>query len=370
MLNRGILASTVVMTVASLALAGCGSSPTGGSGSGGKTDEAYAKYASLTGSGRTDKLLADARKEGALDIYTSNTDIDDLVKAFEKTYSGIKVNIYRANSETVLQRESQEAGADKTANDIVDTNDFELDSMAGAHILAPYTGPAKAGLRSTAVFPDWTAERFNAFVVGWNTKVVPKGQEPKSLQDLTDPQWKGKLALEVSDWDWYLSWHTYLTDKKGMTDAQVTALFKSLAANAKVEKGHTVMGELLSSGQFGVALSIYSHTVDKAADKGAPVAWRPAVQPVILRPNGVGLMAKARHPAAALLWMDWVLTSGQKIIADSKRIPAAKSVPGFTDPIPAGTETYDVPLEKLRTESKKWETAYDEFVRGAKGSGN
>jgi len=29
-----------------------------------------------------------------------------------------------------------------------------------------------------------------------------------------------------------------------------------------------------------------------------------------------------------------------------------------------------VPLQKLRTESKKWETAYDEFVRGAKGTGN
>jgi len=39
-----------------------------------------------------------------------------------------------------------------------------------------------------------------------------------------------------------------------------------------VEKGHTSWGELLSSGQFGVALSIYSHTVDKAAAKGAPVA--------------------------------------------------------------------------------------------------
>jgi iron(III) transport system substrate-binding protein len=369
MFDRGILASAVVMTVASLALAGCGSSPTAGTGSG-ESSGAYTKYASLTGSARTDRLSADARKEGSLDIYTSNTDIDDLVKAFEKTYSGVKVNVYRANSETVLQRASQEASANRTANDVVDTNDFELDSMSGAHLLAPYTGPAKAGLRAGAVFPDWTAERFNAFVIGWNTNVVPKGQEPKDIRDLADPKWKGKLALEVSDWDWYLAWHTYLTEKKGMTDAQVTSLFHGLAANAKVEKGHTVMGELLSSGQFGVALSIYSHTVDKAAAKGAPVAWRPAVQPVILRPNGAALMARARHPAAALLWMDWVLTAGQKIIADSKRIPAAKTVPGFTDPVPPGTQTYDVPLEKLRSESKKWETAYDEFVRGAKGTGN
>ena len=365
MSTRGILASAVVAT---LALAGCGSSPTAGTGSG-ETKGAYSKYASLTGSARTSTLLADARKEGSLDIYTSNTDIDDLVSAFEKLYSGIKVNVYRANSESVLQRVSQEASANKTASDVVDTNEFELDVMSRQHILAPYTGPAKGGLRPEAVFPDWIAERFNAFVVGWNTKLVPSGQEPKSLEDLTAPKWKGKLSLEMGDWDWYMAWHTYLTEKKGMSDAQVTSLFRSLAANAKVVKGHTVQGELLSSGQFAVALSVYSHTIDKAAAKGAPVAWRPPLQPVLLRPDGAALMARARHPAAALLWLDWVLIGGQKIIADSKRIPAAKSVAGFTDPIPAGTPTYDVPLDKLRTESKKWETAYDEFVRGAKGSG-
>jgi hypothetical protein len=34
------------------------------------------------------------------------------------------------------------------------------------------------------------------------------------------------------------------------------------------------------------------------------------------------------------------------------------------------TQTFDVPIDKLLTESKKWETAYDELVRGAKGTGS
>jgi iron(III) transport system substrate-binding protein len=369
MRTRGILASAVA--AASLALASCGSSPTAGTGSGEKQNAAaYAKYAGTTGAARTSKLLADARKEGTLSIYTSNTDIGDLVTGFEKAYSGIKVNAYRANSETVLQRVSQEASANKTANDVVDTNDGELDAMSQQHLLAPYDGPAKAGLRPEAIFPDWTAERFNAFVVGWNTRLVPKGQEPKSLQELAGPKWKGRISMEMGDWDWYLAWHTYLTQKQGMSDQQATALFQSLARNAKIVKGHTVQGELLSSGQFAVALSVYSHTVDKAARKGAPVAWRPPVQPVMLRPNGLALMAKPKHPAAALLWMDWVLTEGQKVIAAATRIPAAKSVPGYTSPVPPGTQTFDVPIDKIRTESKNWETAYDQLVRGATNSGN
>lgn len=66
-----------------------------------------------------------------------------------------------------------------------------------------------------------------------------------------------------------------------------------------------------SSGRFGVAMSVHSHTVDQAAATGAPTGRRPPVQPVILPPNGVAPMTKPRHPAAGLLWTDRVLTKGQ-----------------------------------------------------------
>lgn len=365
MRSRGLL---IVLVAVALTLAGCGTSPTAQAPANGGDSSAgpFAKYSGLTGSDRTQKLLADARAEGKLDIYTSNTDIQDFVKEFEKAYPGIKVNAFRANSETVLQRIQQEAGAKRTANDVVDTDDFELDALNSQGMLATYQSPVRDRLRKEALFPGWTATRFNAFVVGWNTKLVPAGQEPRSFEDLADPKWKGKLAMELSDFDWYMSLHTYLTTKKGMTSAQADDLFKRLTANAKVVKGHTVMGELLSAGQFSVALSIYSHTIDKAANKdGAPVAFRPVVAPVILRPNGAGLMRDAKHPAAALLWMDWALTDGQQPVAKAFRIPAQTNVPGFTDPIPAGTETFDVPQDLLVKESKHWSDAYDDLIRGA-----
>lgn len=364
MRNRGLL---IVLVAVALTLAGCGTSPTAQAPrSGGDSSGPFAKYSGLSGQQRTDKLLADARAEGQLGIYTSNTDIGDLVSDFEKTYPGIKVNAFRANSETVLQRIQQEAGANRIANDIVDTDDFELDALNSQGMLATYESPVRDRLRKEALFPGWTATRFNAFVVGWNTKLVPAGQEPRSFEDLADPKWKGKLAMELSDFDWYMSLHTYLTTKKGMSSAQADDLFKRLTANAKVVKGHTVMGELLSAGQFAVALSIYSHTIDKAAhEDGAPVDFRPIVTPVILRPNGAGLMRDAKHPAAALLWMDWALTDGQKPIAKAFRIPAEPNVPGFSDPIPAGTEIFNVPQDLLVKESKQWSDAYDNLVRGA-----
>ncbi|WP_066952525.1 ABC transporter substrate-binding protein [Streptomyces lushanensis] len=363
-LTAGLLAAGLILT-------GCGSSPTTRSpgGSAGSTDP-YADYASLTGKARTDRLLADAKSEGAqLDLYTSNTDIQDLVDGFKKAYPDIKVNAFRANSETVLQRISQENQANKPQNDVVDTNDLELRALDKQGLLTPYTGPSAAGLKDAAKgLGGWTAERFNAFVIGWNTNLVKEGQGPKSFADLADPKWKGKLSVEIGDWDWYASMHTYLTEEQGMGQSDADDLFKRIAANVKVTKGHTVQGELLSAGQFAVALSVYSHTVDKAAKKGAPVAWRPVVEPVILRPNGVGLMSRPRHPAAALLWTDWVLSDGQKSIAESLRIPAASSVPGFKDPIPAGTTTYSL-SKTAEMDGTKWSADYDALLRGVPKAG-
>jgi iron(III) transport system substrate-binding protein len=367
--------SSIVALAAGLMLvSGCGSSPTsqGADPAGGASASAgsgiYAAFEALNGTDREQKLLDAVKKEGSvLDIYTSNTDEDDLIKAFRAKYPDIKVNNFRANSETVLQRTLQEHNANKTSNDIVDTNDAELNVMSKEGVLAPYKGPGLADLREGSTFPDWTASRFNAFVVGWNTNLVK--DPPTQFTDLADPKWKGKLSLELGDWDWYMAMHTYLTDKKGMSEQAVDDLFSKIVKNAKVVKGHTVQGELLTAGQFGVALSIYSHTVDKAVRDGAPLAWRPPLEPVIIRPNGVGLMAGARHPAAATLWMDWVLTGGQKVIAEATRVPAAKSVPGFEDPIPSGAVTYDVPQDAIAEGGGEWSKKYDDLIRSAPKAG-
>lgn len=364
-----------------LTVAACGSSPTsksadagaGGAASssgGGSGSSIYAKYEGLTGSDREAKLVEAAKAEGQLDIYTSNTDEEDLIKAFNEKYPDIKVNNFRANSETVLQRALQEHSAGKTANDIVDTNAGELIAMSKEGLLAPYKGPGLDNLREGSKFDNWTASRFNAFVVGWNTKKV--GNDiPKSFTDLADPKYKGRLSMELGDWDWYASMHTYLTDKKGMSEQQADDLFAKIAKNTKVVKGHTVQGELLTAGQFDFALSIYSHTIDKAKRKGAPVEFRPPVEPVIIRPNGVALMGQARHPAAALLWMDWVLKGdgGQKVIAEATRVPASTNVPGFDDPIPADAVTYLVPEDAVSAKADTWTKKYDDLIRNAPKAG-
>jgi len=357
-----------------LLLAACGSSPTAGGGSSGgsagsdaakkaaaNAQQVYDRINGMTGEERRKTLVELAEKEGKLSIYTSNTDMDKLVEGFEDAYK-VEVSVYRGNSESVLQRMLQEQQANYFGNDFVDTNAGELNIMNREGLLYPYQGELRDKVRKEGQADGWTASRFNLFVVGWNTSKVKAGQEPKSLEELADPKWKGQVSMELSDVDWFAAMYKYYLDK-GKSEQEVKDLFTKIAANSKVAKGHTTQGELLSAGQFGVTVSSYSHTIDKAADKGAPVTWHPTsgppVQPLVIRPNGVGLMKTAANPAAAMLFVDWELTEGQKILADAFRIGA---IPTAKDPL-AGLQVIPVPEQELLNDAKKWDSLYAEIVQ-------
>jgi iron(III) transport system substrate-binding protein len=355
--------------VAGLALvfaaSGCGASPTAG---GGKADSGeqtaaqklYAEIGPLKGKERRDKLVDLAKKEGQLSLYTSMTsDVADIVTKKFGDQFGIHVDTYRAGSETVLQRILQEQSASYAGNDVVETNANELFDLNGEHLLATYKGERRDMVPKAGQFDGWTATRFNLFAPSWNTNLVKPGDAPKSWEDLADPKWNGKLSMELTDSDWYLTLYGYWR-KHGKTDAQIDKIFADMADGAKIVKGHTVQGELLSAGQFSVVASNYSYIVANAKDKGAPVNYLPFVEPVIARPNGVALMRSAKHPAAAMLFSDWLLTEGQKILTDSGLTP---SIVEGDDPL-KGVEIVPIDVQTLVKDGQEWEKKYDKVVSG------
>ena len=373
---RSLVATRAAAAVAAtLMLAACGGTPTaspsdGDSGSGREESdlaiaaaETYDKYNEMSGQERTDELVACAEEEGQLNVYTSNTDMEDLIDVFSDLYD-IEVNNYRAGSESVLQRILQEDEASYYGADIFETNALELGVAANEGLLYPYKGELRDSVLEQGRQSEfWTATRFNAFVVGWNTDNVKAGEEPKTLEELAEPQWKGRVSMEVGDVDWFTALHDYYVEEQSWSEEEFTDFMTRLASNAQVVKGHTVQGELLSAGQFDVGVSLYSHTVDKAAaEGGAPVAWQPAngepVQPIVSRPNGIGLVKTATNPCAALLFVDFELTGGQDVFKEAFRVG---SVEGGDNPLSA-YETYPVPEQKLLDDPGTWEKAYEDVV--------
>jgi iron(III) transport system substrate-binding protein len=370
---RSLVATRAAAAVtAALLLTACGGSPTssdkGSSDSSASENteamDTYERINAMTGQERTDELVKCAEEEGALSIYTSNTDIDDVVSGFEDNYD-VDTSVYRGNSESVLQRVLQEQKAKFFGNDVIETNALELNVSQSEGYLAEYKSELRDAVRKEGQAEGWTATRFNTFVVGWNTDLVKPGEEPKSLEELADPKWAGKVSMEVGDVDWFTALYQYFVDEKGMSEDEALGLFKKIAANSKITKGHTVQGELLSAGEFAVTVSSYSHTIDKAAADGAPVAWRPAsgtpVQPVVVRPNGIGLMKSATNPCAAMLFVDWELTGGQDVFAEKFRVGATEEAAKAI----ADLEVVPVPEKELLDNGQKWDDLYAEVTDSA-----
>jgi len=344
-----------------LALVSCGAPPTAppaGSGSGGASK--FQQYESLKGQERRDTLLKDAKTEGAVSLYTSMTsDVADAVSKAFTDQTGIKVNLYRADSETVLQRILQEASANHAGADVVETDALEMASLGKEQLVEPYTGERRDMVGAEGKFDSWTADRYNLFAPSWNTTKVAPGDQPKTWEDLANPKWDGQLALELNDYDWYLTLSEYWL-QHGKSQADIDKLFGDMANGAKVVKGHTVMGEMLSAGQYSVAASNYSYIVQKGVNKGAPVAYQPFVQPIIARPQGAAPLKSAAHPAAALLFQDWLFTEGQQVFVDQGLTPSIEPA-NLKDPL-EGLEVIPVDVNQLLAKQKEWSDRYDALL--------
>src|SRR5919108_317745 len=85
---------------------------------------------------RPERLLEGARKEASLNLYTSLTveDMAALNSAFEAKH-GVKVRMWRATSDKVVQRTLTEAKAGRYELDIVETNAPPLESLHREGIL-------------------------------------------------------------------------------------------------------------------------------------------------------------------------------------------------------------------------------------------
>lgn len=340
-------------------LAGCGGSPTAGPApqQSDDVDQVLDHAQELTGQAQIDYLVEAAKKEGGpLRLYTSysSESVDALVAAFEKKY-GIEVSSYRASSQDLSQRVSQETAAhyDQGA-DFVEMRGIELYQLSQQGYLRSFTGDFTNALPDFARSDAWTADRLNVIVPCWNTQAVPQGQEPKSYEELAEPQWAGKLAIEQADVNWFQTLFTYLVGR-GMTEDQAEDYFRTVVANGHVVKGHTEMQQFISAGQYDLGIDCYTYVTEGQIADGAPTAWKPAVEPAVIQPNGIAVMKSAAHPAAAALFYQWVLTDGQQILADTGNTAVTES--DAEGGIPLDIAGY-------AKDAEKWRTLYNDILSG------
>jgi iron(III) transport system substrate-binding protein len=315
-----------------------------------------ADVALYQGADRTQRLIEGARKEGSLSVYTSATveDMAVVTTAFEKKY-GVKVKVYRASSENVVRRGIAEMRAGRNEADIFETNGPDMESLFREQLFQEVRSPHLADLVPGAVAPhrEWVGARMNIYVVTYNTRLVRKEELPKSFVDLLNPRWKGKLGIEASDPAWFAMVVNDLGEAKGLK------LFRDIVTTngVSVRKGHTLLTQLVVSGEVPMALTTYHYKVEQYKKDGAPVDWL-ILPPAVARFQGMALARRAPRPHAGVLFFDFMLSDAQEILAKreftvtSRKIdsPAQKLPLKFVDP------------KLVLDENEKWGKLYAEIV--------
>jgi iron(III) transport system substrate-binding protein len=300
--------------------------------------QAQVSPTALEGADRTQRLVEGARREGTVTVYSSMAEKDLLriVAAFEKRY-GVKVTLWRSGKDKVLQRVIAEARARRNEADVVHNPSPEMEALHREKLLQPVASPLHATLIPEAVAPhrEWAGPRVYLFVQAYNTQKVRREELPRSYEDLLDPRWKGRLAIEGKEQEWFYTLVQSMGEERGL------AYFRELVARngLSVRMGNALLNNLVAAGEVPFALTLYSYLPDQSKKAGAPVDWI-ALPPTVAATDAVGVAAHAPHPYAAVLFYDFMLGEGQALMEQMHHVVSNRRMeqeirrvsPRFIDP--------------------------------------
>jgi iron(III) transport system substrate-binding protein len=270
-------------------------------------------------------LIEAAKKERDVVFYTT-TNLEEAAAMsghFKAKYPFLDVNINRAEGERLVSKVLQETRARKSLADVMQTPAFYLHALKKRGILGEYTSTEERFFpRNFKEEKSWTTTYYNPYVVLYNTKLVSAQNLPRRYDDLLNPFWKNKMIVEKDKIDWFTAMLHILGREKGLK------YMRDLSRQDPMLRiGQTVITQLVAAGEVALQINANAVSVNRFREKGAPIDWvAPGPLPGLM--VGVGLVSKAPHPAAARLFIDFLLSKeGQQLYQSAGRLVARSDLP-------------------------------------------
>jgi iron(III) transport system substrate-binding protein len=275
--------------------------------------------------------LAAAKKDGKLTWYISMFDIgtaEDVAKTFENRYPGVAVQVVRATAGVIYQRILQEAQAGVFACDVFSsTEEGQYMDLKDKGLLQPYVPAGQEKIISRFQHID-TGNYYQVASVGlmliiYNTQHVPQPAAPTSWEAMLDPRWQGKIAMGHPAFSGYVAtWVLSLWKLHGWDFFEKLAKLNPLIGRSandaitELDAGERLVGP----GPDGTTL--------KNRNKGNPINILYPSDSAVLMTSPSAVMAKAPHPAAAKLFMDFFMTKEySQVLARNGFSPLRADVP-------------------------------------------
>ncbi len=250
------------------------------------------------------KLLAAAKKEGPITIYSATNEQEGLplFKIFEEA-TGIKFNYIRGNDASLTSRIAIETRANQPSFDILHISSThklpqnllaQFDPSEAKHINPMARDPARR----------WYGVYTIYLTPSYNTKLVQAQDVPKTYEEFAKrKEWAGRVAIDHTDVEWLRGILQHYGEQKG------TALVREIATNLKpvLTDGRLAMARSVAAGEYMFGLSNFVNLVMNVKLAGGPIEFFP-LDPVPLYFAHVAVNAKAPNPNAARLAANFMLS--------------------------------------------------------------
>ncbi|MFI7637698.1 ABC transporter substrate-binding protein [Nonomuraea sp. NPDC049400] len=271
------------------------------------------------------QLIEASKKEGGTLTIYSNTDQENwapIFRDFGKKYPWVtKIAANNLDSDEVFQRVLSEQATGNSPADLVVSNAAQAwaDFAARPGTLSEYASPEKGKLPDFGeLLPNVYAMSVDPLSIAYNTSLLP--EKPTGLKSLAailakDPaQYKGKITTrDVSGAFGFTVSHAFA---EARPDSWTS--LQSVLPLARPETSSGTQLEKITSGEYVAGFFVSAAPAYPVVDKsGGLLAISFLDDGTVVLPRGIGIAAKAPHPATSKLFVDFVLSQeGQRAVAE------------------------------------------------------
>jgi iron(III) transport system substrate-binding protein len=268
---------------------------------------AGAAAAQTLGTQEPPALVKAAQAEGSIMLYSSEDESTQkaTLAAFEKKY-GIKGSFIRFPTGPLMQRFNTENDAGKVQADVVSVSSTVPFTMHADRFaaLTPQAIPNLAQWPKAQVKGNFLNHTMDVVALVYNTDQLKASEVPKTWADLANPKWKGKFLLtDPQVADNYMGWLDAVERSQG------TALLRRIATqDYKVTQSGASGVQQVAAGAYLFNAPTFTAFSRSLIAKRAPIAIQYLTNPTVISARSIGIAAKAPHPNAARLLVNWLLS--------------------------------------------------------------
>lgn len=276
-----------------------------------------------------------AEGSGEINLYTSEPEakINEVIEAFNKENPDIQVKVFRAGTGELKTRIASEKQSGKIGADILLAADVPtFEGFKSEDELIKLDKVTTDGIEKEQIDADgyYVGTRIIPTVIAYNKDKVKEA--PKSWSDLTDPKFKGKIAMPNPDVSGAAAFNTALwLDQPDLGESWL----KKLGANKpKVLESNGPVAQAVADGSSPVGV-VVDYPVRDLADKGSPVAVSYPTDGVPYVNQPAGVFKDSENPEAAQAFVSFLVSKeGQELAVKQNYVPV-RSDAGAPEGAPA-----------------------------------